>query len=584
MTANTNPSSSVQELGQQRRVVWLAAVLVGAALVLVTRLVFWMLLPHPEIEPYTLIGAERPNAIPAARGSILDANGHYLAASTVEYDLGVSPRLMTDHDRKTMAAILAPILEKPEAELLELLSKTGTEYVPLGRDLSAEVGAYIEELSKDPALNLDAFRLDAKFSRVYPDGELAAHVLGFVDVQGRGQYGVEQYYDRLLAGEDGAWYGVSDSWGNQILVTLGGYRPATDGADLVLTLDRNVQQAAETILRTHMERNKASLGTLIVMEPQTGAILALANEPAYEPKTYWRVDTAEQYVNSAISWLYEPGSVFKVLTLAAALEARVIRPDDTYDDRGEIVVGYQTILNSDRKAHGTTTMTRLLAYSRNVGAAHVATLLGATEFYRTVRRLGFGEITGVDLAREENGIMRVPGEAVWHMSDLGTNSFGQGLAATPIQVATAFAAIANEGMLMRPYVVAEIREEGSVQVREPFRVRRVISSEAARQITTLMADAVELGMPQATLPGFRLAGKSGTSGIPDQEGYASTDIIASFAGFGPVPNPRFVILVKYEKPREGYWGVEVAAPAFREMADFLVDYYGIAPLGVRGSP
>jgi cell division protein FtsI/penicillin-binding protein 2 len=242
-------------------------------------------------------------------------------------------------------------------------------------------------------------------------------------------------------------------------------------------------------------------------------------------------------------------------------------------------VGGQTIRNSDRQAHGLTTMTQLLAYSRNVGAAHVATLLGPTRFYEIIRRFGFSEITGIDLALEETGVMRVPGNPYWHMSDLGTNSFGQGLSATPIQVAVAYATIANDGVLMRPYVVSEVRRGDSTTRRQPIRVRRVISAEVAQQITNLMADAMQLGLEKATLPGYRLAGKSGTAEIPDQEGYhQNKDVVASFVGFGPVPNPRFVILVKYDKPQEGYWGGDVAAPAFRKMAQFLVDYFGIAPM------
>ncbi|GAI84268.1 unnamed protein product, partial [marine sediment metagenome] len=288
-------------------------------------------------------------------------------------------------------------------------------------------------------------------------------------------------------------------------------------------------------------------------------------------------DSTEQFINSAISALYEPGSVFKPMTLAAALEARVIRPSDSYDDRGEIIVGNQRIRNSDGKAHGRTTMTELLAYSRNVGAAHLAALLGPTRFYEMIRKFGFSEATGVDLAFEAPGIMRVPGNRYWHMSDMGTNAFGQGISVTPLQVVAAYGAIANDGVLMRPHLVSEIHDGDKGEVRKPFRVRRVVSTEVARQVTELMADAVELGMEQAIVPGYRLAGKSGTSNIAGPGGYERTDIIATFAGFGPVPNPRFVILVKYDRPQVGDWGLEVAAPTFRNMAKFLLDYYVIPP-------
>jgi len=315
-----------------------------------------------------------------------------------------------------------------------------------------------------------------------------------------------------------------------------------------------------------------------VLDPKTGAILAMANWPTYSPREYGLVKDKDQYVNTAISWAYEPGSVFKPLTLAAALEARMIRPTDTYDDRGEIIVGNARIRNSDKKAHGRTTMTQLLAYSLNVGAAHVATLLGPTRFYERIRHFGFSEITGVDLALEVPGSMRVPGSSLWHMSDLGTNSFGQGILVTPLQVAAAYGALANEGNLMRPYVVAQRNNGDKSIVAKPTRVRQVISTEASEQITQLMADAVELALPEPLVPGYRFAGKSGTSEIPEQEGYQDKDVVASFVGYGPLPDPRFVILVKYDKPREGYWGSEVAAPAFSRLAQYLVRYYGIAPL------
>jgi len=557
-----------QGTGQQRRIVWLAAVFAAVGVILVGRLIWWQLFPNDDLIALSLSDIDRPNAIPAARGSILDANGQYLVASTIEYRVAVSPRLLSAKQREELAPELAALLGKPDAEIAETLALTNTEYVVLDDDESVWVAQQVEDL------DVSAFSLEAQFRRAYPDDTLAASVLGFVDLQGEAQYGLERYYDRQLRGQDGVWRGITDSWGEPIMITQGGYQPAQDGADLVLTLDRNVQQVAESILLAGIEQHKAVAGNIIVMDPRTGAVLAMANYPTYPPGEYWRVESLDQYVNTAVSALYEPGSVFKPLTLAAAFEARVIRPTDSYDDRGEIIVGNQRIRNADRKAHGPTTMTELLAYSRNVGAAHVAATLGPTRFYEAMRRFGFGEVTGIDLMHEVPGIMRVPGGRQWHMSDLGTNAFGQGVSVTPIQVVAAYGALANDGVLMRPYVVAEVRDGEDVQRREPFAVRRVISSEVAQQLMTIMADATEMGMQEAAVPGYRVAGKSGTAGIPDREGYENQDIIASYVGFGPVPDPRFVILVRFDKPQTGEWGMEVAAPAFAEMAQFLIDYAG----------
>jgi cell division protein FtsI/penicillin-binding protein 2 len=209
----------------------------------------------------------------------------------------------------------------------------------------------------------------------------------------------------------------------------------------------------------------------------------------------------------------------------------------------------------------------------------VATLLGPTRYYEMMRRFGFGGLTGTDLSLEVMGIMRVPGDVDWHISDLGANSYGQGISVTPLQVATAYTALANDGYLMRPYVVSEIHQGDRVTERTPFQVRQVISPEVSQQITGMLLQAVEGSMHKAMVPGYRFAGKSGTAGIPDQEGYQSKDIIASFIGYGPIPDPRFVILVKFDKPKEGYWGLDVAAPEFSRMAQFLVNYYGIPPQG-----
>jgi len=563
-----------ENLGQRRRIAWLAASFAGIGLVLLVSLGWRQLLAPRQLE------GKQPNTISAARGNVLDATGHYLAATTVKYQIGVSPRLLSDAQKDMLIPVLSQILGKSAGDL-RLILDADAEYVPIrnqgeGDDvLAGEWPAWVGQGIED--LALPAFRVEQHFRRVYPDDALAAPVLGFVDLAGQAHYGVEEYYDQVLRGEDGRWYAISDSWGRQILAILGGYKAAKDGADLVVTLDRNVQRAAERILEEAIQENGATAGSIVVLDPRTGAIRAMAVVPAYQPERYWDVESADRFVNTAISAIYEPGSVFKPVTLAAALEARVIRPGDTYDDRGEIIVGDQRIFNADRKAHGLTTMTELLAYSLNVGAAHVAALLGPARFYEMVRRFGFSEVTGIDLALEVPGIMRVPGGRYWHMSDMGANAFGQGISVTPLQVVAAYAAIANDGVLMRPYVISEVRSGDSVQVQKPFRVRRVISTEVARQITEMMADAVELGMEQATLPGYRLAGKSGTSSIPDQAGYQSMDIIATFAGFGPVPDPRFVILVKYDRPQVGDWGLEVAAPTFRRMAKFLLDYYGIPP-------
>lgn len=564
--------AEVEQQGQRRRIVLLGAVFAVTAVVLVGRAAQWMLLPQPLLAETQSAVLSMSDRILATRGSILDASGQYLVASTVTYRVSASPRILQEEERGELAPVLAGILGVSEDQMAAHLARTDSEYVVLADNVPLRAAMQVRDLDKS------ALRLEARFGRVYPDDRLASPVLGFrmSMKDGEPQYGLEQYWDPELAGVEGVWRGVSDLWGQQILVDERGYEPAQDGADLLLTLDRNIQHKAEQVLQATTEQFQAVDGQIIVLDPQTGGILAMADYPGYSPGRYWEVDSATAYVNGAISSQYEPGSVFKPLTLAAALEARVIRPTDTYDDRGEIIVGGRRIFNSDLRPHGITTMTELLGYSRNVGAAHVATLLGPTRFYETIRKFGFSEITGVDLWGEAAGVMRVPGSTYWHMSDLGANSYGQGLAVTPLQVAAAYGALANQGVLMRPRVVAEVHYPDHTEVRRPVAVRRVISAVVADELAEMMADAVEMGLGGPLVPGYRLAAKSGTAGI-GEEGYVSADTIVSFVGFGPLPNPRFVVLAKFDKPEQGRWGAEVAGPAFTEMAKYLIDYYGIPP-------
>jgi cell division protein FtsI/penicillin-binding protein 2 len=556
------------------RIVWLTGVLGLMALYLLLRLAVWQLLPHPDYARWGAEAANRPDRIAAVRGAIRDATGNVLAIQTYGCNVHVFPPRFDEGDRRAKVTRLARVLNRPEESISRLAALP-----PLTHRRIVAAGAPITVCEALEPLRGSGVQLETGYWRVYPDETLAAHVLGFVDLERQGQYGIEGYHDDALRGQDGAWYGVRGPMGQQLMATLGGYRPPQDGADLTLTLDRNIQYEAERILWEGVAENKATSGNIIVLDPRTGAILAMASFPSYFPGEYWYIASDEEHRNSSVAALYEPGSVLKPMTLAAALETKVILATDTYDDRGSIVVGEQEIKNSDKRAHGITTMTELLAYSRNVGAAHVASLLGPTRFYEMFRRFGFAEHTGVDLIGEERGVMRVPGDPYWHMSDLGRNSYGQGMSVTPLQVAAAYGALANNGVLMRPYVVAEIQRGDSVTRTAPLPVRQVVAPDVAAQMTRLLEEAVKLGMRPALVAGYRIAGKSGTAGIPDAQGYDNKNVVASFIGYGPLPNPRYVILIKFDAPKEGSWGVQVAAPEFRRLFQFLMDYAGIPSAG-----
>jgi cell division protein FtsI (penicillin-binding protein 3) len=507
--------------------------------------------------------------LPALRGNIYDRNGYLLAVSSVVYDVGVAPRQVSD--KEVLADRLAPLLAKPRSEVLELL-QSGDQYVRLQRSVSAEL------LAKITSLDVRGLQVEERPSRVYPNGSLAACVLGFVTDDGEAVYGLESFYDGLLRGQDGVRKSARDVLGSLSYQVVS----PRDGAVLHLSLDRNIQSYAEEALARAVDRTQAEKGVVVVMEPGTGAVLALAAMPSFDPN-YRHDDDPGVWTNTAVSEPYEPGSVFKMITMASALDAKAIGDQDTYWDSGAIVVGGETIENSDRQAHGQTTMYDLLAHSLNVGAASVSTKLGAIRFYEYVRGFGFADITGIDLAYELPGSVRFPGDREWHESDLATNSFGQGLAVTPVQMLSAVCAIANGGRLMRPYVVARIETGDTVTNTVPEETRRVVSSQAAAQVTDMLVYTVDETLSAASVPGYRVAGKSGTSQVPVPGGYDPDETIASFAGFVPADNPRLAILVALYRPQEEHWGERAAAPVFREIAEPVLGLMAVPPDRARTS-
>jgi len=584
-TTSGKPSDSTEyheRITQTRRINLLLVALGAALAMLCVRLAYWQLPPHRELDPYR--HTQAPESILPVRGGILDATGYHLATTTYACRITCVPGMLGDVDRDQLAAELAQITGLSVARVTSVVSSDENTMVTLVASAPVDMADKIEALARKYGYTWEngtslALRAIRGYQRVYPDGELAAHVLGYVDLyDGKGFYGLEQRYVGLLTGSEGEMQGVRNPWGVTYRAKAGGLVPVQDGPDLVLTLDRNVQYAAERILERAMMELGAESGNLLVMDPKTGGIIAMAKRPTYDPGAYWKNVPVGWFNNDLISTAYEPGSTMKAMTVAAALEEGAIQPNSVYTDTGVIDIGGREIHNADNKAYGPTTITQMLAYSLNVGAATVASTLGPTAYYQTMRAFGFGEATGIDLAEEATGVMRVPSQADWSMADFGRNSFGQGFSATPIQVATAFAALANDGMRVKPYLVAEKRGAARTLVTEPQQVKQVVSPLVARQTTQLLADATELGGQEALVQGYRIAGKSGTSSIAmGDAGYANDKVITSYVGYGPLPNARWVILVKFDKPQVKKWGGESAAPEFRHMFEYLVSYYGVEP-------
>ncbi|MGI6379526.1 MAG: peptidoglycan D,D-transpeptidase FtsI family protein [Anaerolineae bacterium] len=555
----------------RRRITFLGICLAVIGLVLTVRVGYW------QLRGVTFVDPTQSLVLQPLRGSIVDANGRYLVANSVIYTVGISPHLLREDDREGYLRLLTEVLGMEAREAGTVLDSR-QPYVQLGTEVpSATVDELLRRCDEDQYLTASVFRLDPRQQRVYADPRLMASVLGMVLSDGEAAYGIEQQYDAALRGQEGQWASLIDETGQAVLAEWGEYRSPRDGAQVVLTIDRNVQLEAERLLTEALDTYEALRGNILVLDPRTGAVLAMANLPGVNLETLEELQTGDfwRVANTAASAIYEPGSVIKPITLAAALETRSVLPTDTYDDRGEMWVGGRRVANMGDVPYGQLNWTQMLARSANVGAAHLAATMGPARFYEMLRRFGFGDVTGVDLPLEAQGLMRVPNMDTWHMSDLATNSYGQGISMTPLQVAVAYAALANDGVMMRPHLVAEVRWPDGVQRREPAVLRRVLSPQVADQVGEIMAEAMELGMENAMVAGYRFAGKSGTAGVPRDGEYDHRLATPSFVGFGPLPEPRFVILVKLEEVVGDALGLEVAAPIFREMATYLLDYYRV---------
>ena len=548
-----------QEIFRRR----LPVVIVGlifVSLILLLRLLSFQFPLDPNVDAYLTnlrdSGYTRTLSLAAARGNIYDRHGEALAVNTLEYRIGVSPSLVSKP--RDTATQLSSILGVDELELYDKLTSDAL-WVLVASNASAELAQKVRQL------DLPEVRMDPVPRRSYPQGPVAAQILGFVGGDLRGYYGVEGHYNDQLAGK------VTDRRVSTIPFDV----PIVDwqqdrGRDIVLTIDRDVQYIAESELQDDIETYAATGGSIIVMNPRNGDILAMANYPSYNPNDYASITDEALYANASIADQYEPGSIFKVLTMASALEMGTITPDWGYNDTGEIDVGGVPIYNWDRAAHGYTTATQALVESLNVGMATISTKMGPTDFYTMMDKFGIGRPTGIDLEGEQAGTMFTPGDENWSESQLGTNAFGQGVAVTPLQMVTAVGAIANGGLMMQPRVIHQVIDGDQVIEARPANLGRPISAETAREVTQMMVSVVSDGLDgKASVPGYSIAGKTGTAQIPTPIGYEQGTSIASFIGFFPADDPQVIVLVKLDRPAD-YWGSQTAAPAFQKLAERLV--------------
>ena len=473
------------------------------------------------------------------------------------------------------AYILAKKLELDELSVASKLKNSNSRYEIIKKQVDA---AAVEELKLEKMTGIFFERQPARF---YPEKEMASQVVGFSglsdDGKPVGHYGLEGYFNDLLSGKTGYMLGERDATGGWLPLAGREIEEAINGADLVLTIDKTIEYIACQKLSEGVAEYKAKGGTVIILNPKTGAILAMCDAPGFDPNSYQKTKNIRAFNNSAIFTPYEPGSVFKAITMAGALDAGAATPDTTYFDKGFIQLGSQIIKNAANKSYGNQTMTGVLKESINTGAYFAAHALGHKDFRKYVRDFGFGVLTGVELDTEVSGnISSLEKEKEIY---LATASFGQGITATPMQLVSAFGAIANQGKLYKPYIISEIRQsDGTVEKRTPELVRQVISTRAARLLSGMLTTVVREGHgKQAGVAGYYIGGKTGTAQIAGSNGeYSEGATNQTFIGFGPVDDPAFVMLVKYEEPERVY-AEYTAVPTFGEIAKFLLQYLEIPP-------
>jgi cell division protein FtsI/penicillin-binding protein 2 len=565
-----------QELEPRSRILTLMALMLSAYLVLLGRLTYWQVWRHSDMSRLAAAYHDDTITLPAVRGNILDRNGALLVTNTPVFSIFASPDQISAAERQDIAARLAPVLQL-RAEDIQTKLATTRKFVYLARRVAAPVAQQLD------SMRLPGIGKVAETQRSYVDGgvagtSLASNLLGFANDAGAGNYGIEGYYDKILAGQDGFEATVRDLANQPIVLSDRQRRDPVDGATLQLSLDGTIQVVAERALADGVQKYQAESGSLIIMEPATGRIVAWADVPSYNANDF-ATTPATQFIDPIVSDLYEPGSVMKVVTLSGALDDHAITPDTRFNETGVAVVGGVAIRNWDNRAHGNVTMTQVLENSLNVGAVKAEQMEGTDHFYQYLQRFGVGSGTGVDVAAEASAPLR--DFAQWKPVELATAAYGQGVSTTPIEMLAAVNVVATGGNLVWPHVVdAVIDSNGVRHPVQPRIVRQVITPKTALEMQQMMIGVVEHGSGfAARIDGFknRIAGKTGTASIPENGAYLKDSTIGSFVGFVPADHPQFIMMVVVRKPQILFEGAYVAAPIWKTVASALITQWQIAP-------
>ena len=563
-----------------KRMVWVAVFLFAGFLVIAARLVVLQAIASKQYKLQAEGQSTLVKKLTPSRGEIKIsdkfAGEPYTVATTINKPLvyavpaSVSDKLKTSEE-------LAKLLGLESSEILPKLSDDTRKYVVLKKQLNEEEVKKIQE-AKFPGI---AF--GAEISRFYPERDFLSSVLGYVGYKENdkvGLYGLEKYFETELKGTPGNLAQEKDAGGAWIFGTKRDLTPAIDGDNLILTIDESIQLKVEEVLKKTVEKHQADGGSIIVMDPKTGAILAMASNPSFDPNEFTKTKDLANFNNINTTGNYESGSVFKAFTMAAAIDSGAVTPDTTYVDQGKIEIDGYTLKNSDGKANGQQTMTQVLEKSLNTGVIFAKEKMGNSEFLRYVKKFGFGEKTGIELPETAGNLSNLSGKI---KVNFHTASFGQGISVTPIQLAQAYGALANGGKMMKPFIVrTRLTADGKTINTDPHEVRSVISPKTAVLVSAMLVNVVENGHGQkAKVAGYdhEIAGKTGTAQVSKTTGagYQEGVNIGSFAGYGPVQDPRFVMVVRVNHPRTVQFAESTATPAFGEIAQFILNYYNIPP-------
>lgn len=544
-----------------------------AWMVLTARLFYWQIISSSEFSARAGNLYQKMEELTPPRGKIFSSDGFPLVMNKESFLLFIRPNLIED-DGEEIYQKIGNFFSLEKEDYQKVVKNKNIFWYPLAKNLNRETK---EEIGKR---NIKEIGFDSQWQREYPEASMAAHLLGFVGADDLGKktgyFGLEGYYDRELYGKFGELSWERDLLGRKIIIGEGEERKASPGRDLYLFLDRSLQFMAEKHLQEGIEKYKAVAGSVIILNPQNGGVLAMASFPAYDPAIFMKEDKTK-FSNPAVAFSFEPGSIFKPLIMAAAIDLNLVNSGSICSlCGGPMQIGEYTIKTWNEKYYPDSTMAEIIQHSDNVGMAFVSRKVGVKNILNYLKQFGFGQKTEIDLQEESSpGLRR---EEDWSEIDLATVGFGQGIAVTPIQMIKAIAAIANEGKLVAPKVAQKIIDKGSqieIKVREG---KQVIKPITAKIITEMMVQAVEKGESKWVKPkGYRIAGKTGTAQIPIAGHYDKEKTVASFVGFAPAENPRFVMLVILREPQTSPWGSETAAPLWFQIARDIFRIWGIPP-------